>query len=630
MMMNRSYLLLFVLLQAVFSFSQSRKTLESPTKKLNAEINVGKENLSITLYSNRQKLVEVRTLQLELDKNVVQGGWLLKRQIPDEVRSSWQPLYGEHSQIRDCYNSLALQLSSAGNGKNMTVDIRLYDEGLAFRYGFDELDFWNRTLLKENTEFVFGADCTTWVTDRAQSAFYETSLSRLKGSVDRPQVVKIASDQYVAIGEAALVDYSRMKLKKNEKGTGLQSDLSGKVNLDLAGYVSPWRYVMVGNHPGELVQHNYFILNLNEPNQLEHTDWIKPGNVIREVTLTTQGGLACVDFAAANGIEYVEYDAGWYGPENDVKSDATTVTVDPARSKGELDLQKVIDYANSKGVGIILYVNMKALKNQLDEILPLYKKWGVKGLKYGFVDVGDQYSTAWLHHAVRMAAKYELMVDIHDEYRPTGYSRTYPNLLTQEGIRGDEESPSLQQSVYTFFSRMICGAGDYTNCMFAERVTSGKMGGRAAQLAKKVAIYSPWQFIYWYDRPYGSPVKVGGAGSAESIIKTDDITGFYCSIPTVWDETRFLEGEMGDYAVVARRAGHDWYVAALNAGDSKQLELDLSSLVHTGHYRAKLYYQSSAKAKDKISVKEYDRLPDKFRCNILSNSGCVLHLERQH
>lgn len=373
MMMNRSYLLLFVLLQAVFSFSQSRQTLESPTKKLNAEINVGKENLSITLYSNRQKLVEVRTLQLELDKNVVQGGWLLKRQIPDEVRSSWQPLYGEHSQIRDCYNSLALQLSSAGNGKNMTVDIRLYDEGLAFRYGFDELDFWNRTLLKENTEFVFGTDCTTWATDRAQSAFYETSLSRLKGSVDRPQVVKIASDQYVAIGEAALVDYSRMKLKKNEKGTGLLSDLSGKVNLDLAGYVSPWRYVMVGNHPGELVQHNYFILNLNEPNQLEHTDWIKPGNVIREVTLTTQGGLACVDFAAANGIEYVEYDAGWYGPENDVKSDATTVTVDPARSKGELDLQKVIDYANSKGVGIILYVNMKALKNQLDEILPLYK-----------------------------------------------------------------------------------------------------------------------------------------------------------------------------------------------------------------------------------------------------------------
>ena len=110
------------------------------------------------------------------------------------------------------------------------------------------------------------------------------------------------------------------------------------------------------------------------------------------------------------------------------------------------------------------------------------------------------------------------MVDIHDEYRSTGYSRTYPNLLTQEGIRGDEESPSLDQAIYTLYNRMICGAGDYTNCYFAERVTE-KMGGRAAQLAKLVAIYSPWQFVYWYDRPEKSPRRAGGAGSAESVIK---------------------------------------------------------------------------------------------------------------
>ena len=120
------------------------------------------------------------------------------------------------------------------------------------------------------------------------------------------------------------------------------------------------------------------------------------------------------------------------------------------------------------------------------------------------MNVGDQYATAWLHQAVRKAAKYGLMVDIHDEYRSTGYSRTYPNLLTQESIRGDEESPSLDQAIYTLYNRMICGAGDYTNCYFAERVTE-KMGGRAAQLAKLVAIYSPWQFVYWYDRPEKSP-----------------------------------------------------------------------------------------------------------------------------
>lgn len=329
--------------------------------------------------------------------------------------------------------------------------------------------------------------------------------------------------------------------------------------------------------PGKLVENNYFVLNLNEPNQIANTSWIKPGQVIREVTLTTAGSMASIDFAAENNIAYVLFDAGWYGAEEDVKSDATTVTVDPARSKGPLDLPKVIEYANSKGVGILVYVNKKALHQQLDEILPLYKKWGIKGVKYGFVNVGDQYATAWLHQAVRKAAKYGLMVDIHDEYRSTGYSRTYPNLLTQEGIRGDEESPSLDQAIYTLYNRMICGAGDYTNCYFAERVTE-KMGGRAAQLAKLVAIYSPWQFVYWYDRPEKSPRRAGGAGSAESVIKTDAATRFYNSIPTVWDETRFLEGEMGKYAVVARRSGSDWYVSMLNAGDKKQISLPIDFL----------------------------------------------------
>lgn len=626
MCMNKYLLFLMVLLQAIVGLAQTKIAMVSPSENLKAELEIGGSNVSIGLYLGGEKLLVARTLQLELDKNIIQGTWRLKKQTTEEVRMDWRPLYGELNYIKDYYNRLTLQLVSSENAKEMTVDVRLYDEGLAFRYGFDKLDFWNRTLIKENTEFLFAADCTTWVTDRAQSAFYETRLSELKGSLDRPLVAKLATDKYLAIGEAALVDYSRMKLRKSENGLGLQSDLSGKVDLDLANYESPWRYVMVGNNPGELVQHNYFVLNLNEPNQLERTEWIKPGNVIREVTLTTQGGMACIDFAAANGVAYVEYDAGWYGNEYDEKSDATTVTVDPKRSKGELDLQKVIDYGKEKGVGIILYVNMKALRKQLDEILPLYKKWGVKGVKFGFVDVGDQYATSWLHHAVRKAAKYELMVDIHDEYRPTGYSRTYPNLLTQEGIRGDEESPSLQQTVYTFFSRMICGAGDYTNCFFAERVTSKKMGGRAAQLAKKVAIYSPWQFIYWYDRPYASLPKMGGAGLSKSVMKVEDVMDFYCSIPTVWDETRFLEGEMGDYVVVARRSADKWYVSVLNAGEEKEIDIDLTVLVDVTRYRGNFYYQSSERSKDKVAVKSYKKLPEKISLTVLKNSGCVLHL----
>ena len=276
----------------------------------------------------------------------------------------------------------------------------------------------------------------------------------------------------------------------------------------------------------------------------------------------------------------------------------------------------------------MVYVNKKALHRQLDVILPLYKQWGIKGIKFGFVNVGDQYATAWLHQAIRKAAKYELMVDVHDEYRPTGYSRTYPNLITQEGIRGDEESPALDQTIYTLYNRMICGAGDYTNCYFAERVTE-KMGGRAAQFAKRIAIYSPWQFIFWYDRPYKAPPRAGGAGATESVIRPDALTDFYCSIPTVWDDTRFFDGEMGKYAVVARRSASDWYVSVLNAGEKRQVVVPLNELLKdASRYEATLYYQPSDKKKEEIKVKtiRFSKGQEQLVLDVVGNSGCVLHL----
>ena len=624
--MKKTIVLLAVLLQSVVVCAQTVIPLKSPSEILNAEVRVEGRSVQIGLSEKGDKVVDVKTLQLDLEEDILAGNWLVTNQAGKTVNQTWQPVYGERSLVTDRYNELELSLQSDENQKEMTLFVRLYDEGLAFRYAFDTLDFWNCTLTAEKTQFLFNRDCDTWVTGMAQGAYSKTKLTALQGVADRPQVIQVNDRRFVAIGEAALVDYSRMKLGKSEEGIGVQSVLSGKVNLDLAGYRSPWRYVMVAWHPGQLVQNNDFVLNLNEPNQIQNTSWIRPGEVLREVTLTTAGSLAAIDFAAENNIAYVEFDAGWYGAEEDTLSDATTVTVDPARSKGPLDLQKVIEYADTKNVGIIVYVNKKALHKQLDVILPLYKKWGIKGLKFGFVNVGDQYATAWLHQAIRKAAKYELMVDVHDEYRPTGYSRTYPNLITQEGIRGDEESPALYQTVYTLYNRMICGAGDYTNCFFAERVTE-KMGGRAAQLAKRIAIYSPWQFIFWYDRPYKAPARTGGAGSVESVIKTDAITDFYCSIPTTWDDTRFYEGDMDSYAVVARRSASDWYVSILNAGDKRQVTLPLDMLKSQSRYKATLYYQAPGKKKDVVSVKEIKlHGQEKLTLDIEGNSGCVLYL----
>jgi alpha-glucosidase len=352
------------------------------------------------------------------------------------------------------------------------------------------------------------------------------------------------------------------------------TSLSSQVEVKTP-YTTPWRVVMLAESPGQLLENNDMILNLNDPCEIEDTSWIKPGKVLRETSLTTKGGLAAVDFAVRHRFEYIEFDAGWYGHEYDEASDATTISVDPKRSKGPLDLHKVIDYAKKNDIGVIVYVNRRALEKQLDTILPLYKSWGIKGVKYGFVNVGSQYWSTWLHEAVRKAADHQLMVDIHDEYRPTGYSRTYPNLMTQEGIRGDETKPTNELTLNILFTRMIAGAGDNTICYYDQRVYNN--ANHAYQLAKAVCMYSPWQFMYWYDSP------------AEIEKENDPELEFNSFVPTVWDDTKVLYGKIGEYAVIARRSGKDWYIGCMNADSKQTFDISLDFLEKNQEYTAYFY-----------------------------------------
>ncbi|WP_217700065.1 glycoside hydrolase family 97 protein [Sphingobacterium sp. CZ-UAM] len=606
--------------------------MESPNKVLSAEVYLALGNNKIHLSSVSQRLTDIKILNFDWNEDIVQGNWQLIKSDKRTVSHQWKPFFGERNAIKDNYNELELQLQSSGNHKKMQLYIRLYDEGIALRYGFDADDFAGSVINSEQTAFQFGSDATTWIAGAAQSAYTKTTLSQLKGEFERPLVVNPAPNLFMAIGEAALVDYARMKFtyQAEKQSHVIQSALSGTVDLDKAGYESPWRYVMVGKSAGKLVENNYFILNLNTPNTIKDTSWIKPGKVLREVTLTTDGGIAAVDFAARNQIAYVEFDAGWYGPEESTTSDASRVNVDPARSKGPLELQYIIDYANKKNVGILLYVNKKALEKQLDEILPIYQKWGVKGLKFGFVNVGSQQATVWLHEAVRKAAKYKLMVDVHDEYRPTGYSRTFPNLITQEGIRGDEESPSSEQSLITMFTRAIAGAGDYTNCYHAVRVNT-KMGGKAAQMAKAVMLYSPWQFIYWYDRPADAPHKAGGAGGEhETLIdESENAAAFYRGLPVTWDETKVLKSDIGECGVIARRSGNRWYIAMLGAKVKQDIKIDLSFIETADRFKAQLWGQDAqGLAKNVVDLKEFRFKSKVFTTTLEPNAGAVLILDK--
>ncbi|GAA5221341.1 glycoside hydrolase family 97 protein [Membranihabitans marinus] len=502
------------------------------------------------------------------------------------IDSLWSPVYGEASVYREHFQGGNIQYkANQSTQKGYNLEVKVFDTGIAFRYHIASEQ--SVTVLSELTTFNLPSNAQTWVTHTAQGKIEKMSVSNIEEeAVERPLLVELSDHQYIAIGEAGLYDFARMKLKGNKTGPGLQASLASKIEYP-GSFKSPWRFIMLGHSPNTLLQNNELVLHLSPPNAIGKTDWIEPGKVIREVTLTTQGGMACVDFAVKHGIRYVEFDAGWYGNEYDDASDATTVTVDPKRSKGPLELQKVIDYAESKNIGIILYLNRRSLERQLEEVLPLLHSWGIKGVKYGFVRVGDQEWTKWLHDAVALAAKYKLMVDIHDEYRPTGMSRTYPNLLTQEGIRGDEESPDNTMVLKTIYTRMLAGAGDHTVCYFADRVET--MGSHGSQLAKTVCLYSPWQFVYWYDRPEASPRKVGGAGKNEMFIAEIPELGFFDAVPTVWDETKILGGYPGLYNVTARRNGKNWYLGVINGEEERKLDLSLTFLDDNATYDAIIY-----------------------------------------
>ena len=535
---------------------------------------------------------------------------------------TWKPVYGERSQYRDHYRQLLLDLEDCQSPpRKLQLIFRAYDEGAAFCYSFpQQAGLSSFTIVSENTRFHFTGDHTVWTVYTAQGDYAgikghggPTPLSKIKSGAERPLPVRIADDLYAALAEARLVDYARMKFRvaKGLNNT-LESVLDGPVAVK-APYRSPWRVIMVADCPGKLLEHDYLILNLNDPCALGDTSWIKPGKVLRETTLTTAGGRACVDFCAAHHLQYVLFDAGWYGPEGDKRSDARRVNVDPARNraKNPLDLQDVLRYAKTKDIGIILYVNHLAAERQMGEILPLYERWGVKGVKFGFVNVGPQQWTAWLNAGARTCAAHKLMLDVHDEYRPSGYCRTYPNWMTVEGIGGNEEFPTPIHNATLPFSRFLVGAADYTFCWYSPRLANS----HAHQLAISVIFYSPWSVLYWYDRPQ----QYRGEKELE----------FWDDLPTVWDDTRVINGRIGEYVTVARRKDDAWWVGTIHAVKHGPLRVPLSFLEPGRKYLATIYTdairdgsQPRAVKIEKLAVDQTTLLP----VDIPTNGGHAVRI----
>ena len=542
---------------------------------------------SFSLTAGKRELLLPSSVEVKLKETGLTKKLKLIRTESASYESHWINSFGERRVIPDNYNQVKIFLENDEIKVNLIC--RAYNEGVAFAYEFPGQKGKNSiTITDEKILYRFPADYQAWSAARAQAKYSRVPVSKIEPGCERPLVIEYDSTLTIALAEAKLIDFARMKFDPDSSGgISIRSRLDGEVHKVLP-FQSPWRVIMIGRNPGDLLEKNYLLLNLNDPSEIPDESWIKPGKVLREVTLTTKGAKAAIDFTSSHNMQYVEFDAGWYGPENSDASDARAVNLDPARSKGPLDMQKVINYANSKNIRILLYVNRKALERQLDSLLPVYKQWGVAGIKFGFVQVGNQEVTAWLHKAIKKVAAYQMVADVHDEYRPTGFSRTYPNFLTQEGIRGDEESPANSHTLITMFTRMLAGQGDNTICYYNERVDN-KMGSHASQLAKSVCIFSPLQFLYWYDKAAPSIEKKDGLWGSTNYIGNEPELEFFNNVPTVWDETKVLYGKIGEYGVIARKKGNEWFIGGINGTDARTLDIGFSFLTPGIKYSARIY-----------------------------------------
>lgn len=509
---------------------------------------------------------------------------------------SWKPVYGEHISIRNNYNELTLKFQKGkietaeliggydkSKNYNMNVVVRAYNEGIAIRYFFPEAT--NGLFLHitgEQTQFAFPVATLAYHERWAQGPYDLLPLKNWSDESERPLTLKLANGLTVALAEAEMVDYARMKFRLSDKKENtLQASIYSSVDA-ITPYSTPWRVIMVGEKPIDLIINKDIILNLNPANKLSDVSWIKPGKVIRVAKLTQVDAMKNVDFAAQHGLKYIHLDAGWYGPEMKMSSQATKVI-----ETKDFNIPELTAYAATKGIGLFVYVNQRALVQQLDSILPLYKKWGIKGLKFGFVQIGNQRWTTWLHEAVKKCAEYGLMVDIHDEYRPTGFSRTYPNLMTQEGVRGNEEMPDATHNTTLPFTRFLAGPADYTICYYNTRVKNT----HAHQLALSVVYYSPLQFMYWYDQP--------SAYQGEPEIE------FFDKVKTVWDDTKIIDGRIGEYIVTARRSGAEWFVGAITNTEARKITLPTDFLEKGKKYTVKIYQDDDkVQTRTKVSVTE--------------------------
>ncbi len=474
----------------------------------------------------------------------------------------------------------------------------------------------------EDTGFHFAGDVFAYalnmgrVNTHNEGEYLRISLNEVKPSsiINLPLLVEVPEGPWVALLEADLTDYAGMYVSGV---SGVENALTSKLsrrarrediarNLPWSQYqlmeqpvtgktpkATPWRVLLVGPSPGSLIESNYLVLNLSQPCSIADTSWIKPGkaawdwwtgsyaeNVPFTPGMNTPTMKHYIDFAARHHLEYMLIDGGWYGADEAHPGGNIT------KPAPDIDITEIMEHARQKEVKIILWVDWRPLDNQLDEAMALYERWGVAGIKVDSMDRDDQEMVNLYEKWIRKAAEHHLTVDYHGAYKPTGLRRTYPNLLTREAVMGMEyskwsERVTPEYNVTIPFTRMLAGPMDYTPGGFRNKVRGQfkvqdiapmTQGTRAHQLAMYVVYEAPLVMLADYPEAYE------GQPGLEFIER----------VPTVWDETRVLNGEVGKYITIARQKNSAWYLGAMTNWDQRDIEVPLSFL-GPGEYRVQIF-----------------------------------------
>lgn len=569
--------------------------VESPDGRIVATVSTGTKT-TYTISFDGKTILSPSPLSMTFDNGVVIGDRMkvnkVERITTDEVL---KPVIRQKcAEIRDHYNEMVLKSSG------YQLHFRVYDDGLAYRFRTD----FPRPLkvLHEEVNYCFPEDYNTWFPEERtmlspqQPLFKPMKFSEISSGRFCSTPILINADEKVRvfISESDLESYPGMFLEKQgkyelkgkfanvsteEKRTedrqifpikraNYMAEVSGKRNY-------PWRAMIITDDDRNLINNQLIYKLAPEPEVKDNFEWVKPGkiawdwwnalalyNVDFKAGINTETYKYYIDFASKYGIGYIVIDDGW--------SEAWDVT----KTIPEIDMEALIAYGKAKNVGIILWVSWAPFEEKMDEAFKLYSQWGVKGLKIDFMNRDDQYMVDFYYKVARKAIDYKMLIDYHGAYKPTGWSRTFPHVLTSEGVAGLENCKwgdfiTPQHDLTLPFTRMVAGPMDYTpggmNNYHAKDFKiwfdiPGTIGTRCHQLGMYIVYESPLQML---------------ADSPSNYYREPETMEFLSAVPVVWDETRVLKASVGEYLVVARRNGDTWYIGGMAGEKGQTFEIPL-------------------------------------------------------